>query len=129
MFAIVTLLAMTSFEQQMSIEEQKQTGVYCLTPAQRSALENWIEKHCQLHCAEQRSAPTKGLSLYTNLDGGKRLELSDGNIYEVAPEDLAVSSSWVTPFPIKVESGSDPHYPLELTNIQTGRTIRVRRIS
>jgi hypothetical protein len=125
---ILTLLAVTNFEQQMSIEEQKCTGVYCLTPDQRSALENWIEKHCRLHCSEQRDTSSRGLSLYTNLEGGKKLELSDGNTYEVAPEDLNISSSWVTPFPLKLEPSSDPNYPLQLTNTHTGTSIKVRRV-
>lgn len=128
MMLLMALVAMTSFSQQMTVEEEKETGVYYLTPLQRGALENWIEKHCRLHCANQKESPNKTLSLYTNLDGGRRLELSDGNIYEVSPEDLNISASWVTPFPLKIEMSHDPDYPLLIVNTYTGRSVRVRKL-
>lgn len=123
------LLAMTNFGAQMSVEEQKETGVYCLTPDQRMKLENWIDKHCRLYCMEQREMSTKNLSLFTNIDGGRKLELSNGNIYEVSPDDLNVSSSWITPFPLRIEASDDPYYPLRLVNIHTGRSVKVKKVS
>jgi len=125
----LTILAVTNFGQQMSLEEQEQTGVSTLSPIQRNALENWIEKHCRLYCTEQKESATQTLSLFTNLEGGRRLELSDGHIYEVSPEDLLISASWITPFFMKLEPSGDPNYPLQIVNTQTGRIVRVKKIS
>lgn len=61
-----------------------------------------------------------------NLDGGRQLRLSDGNLYDVDPEDVNIASVWVSPStPLRMEDAGG-NYPIRLRNVYTGSSIYVR---
>jgi hypothetical protein len=123
--SLVCALPLAAFDlNQMTSEEQQKTGVSQLTPVQKKALEEWLDNHCSA-----QSAQNTALYLSVNIDSGKRLELSDGSIYEVAPGDTGQTSLWITPFPIRIESSTDPDYPLRLVNINSGSSVKARKLS
>ena len=68
------------------------------------------------------------LTIDENLHGGKVIVLSDGSTWEVAPQDLNTSQSWILPTPLKVEKSNNPSYPYKITTIATGTSILVRPI-
>jgi hypothetical protein len=128
------LLLSTAFSQQlllddiMSTEDQKSAGVAYLTPNQRIALEQWMNKHC--NCPSEKSVSeekNQGLFMSINIDNGKEIQLNDNSIWEVDPRDYAISEAWLTSFPIKIIPSDDPEYPFLLVNKITGVGIKVRK--
>ena len=69
------------------------------------------------------------LYLSLNIDGGTRLELSDGSAYEVRAEDRIYSAYWITPFPIEITDSEDPKYPLKITNLKSGTWVFAKKIT
>lgn len=109
----------------MSKEDQKKTGVENLKPNQKIALENWINKNCQ--CAGQKSEKTEALFLAINVEGGKKIQLSDGSLWEIDPRDYPVSATWLSPMPIKLAPSYNRNYPTLLVNKNTGVSIKAKR--
>lgn len=72
-----------------------------------------------------REAP---LTLAENLQGGSQLRLSDGSLYEVAPEDRQKTTFWLTPIPMTVGQGGSTQYPATLTNTLTGVTVKAKKV-
>ncbi len=108
----------------MTRKEQKATGVYNLNHNQKLALEDWINDTFMLKSPMPPSA--EDLSIAENLDGGQALKLSNGEIYEVAPADVEISSLWIFPFPIAIVEGENPDYPLMIVNKNTNVSVNVR---
>ncbi len=63
-----------------------------------------------------------------NLEGGSKLQLSDGSLYEINPDDRDLSSSWLLPSNVKVEASNDPNYPYRIINLLTGTSIKAKKI-
>lgn len=68
----------------------------------------------------------KTLTVEENLHGGKVLVLSDGTKWEVAPQDLNTSSSWILPVPMKVEKSNNKMYPYQIININSQSSVLAR---
>lgn len=68
------------------------------------------------------------LYLSLNIDDGARLQLSDGTTYEIAPEDRLYSAYWITPFPLTIGASGDPDYPISITNLNSRRSVRGKKI-
>jgi hypothetical protein len=66
------------------------------------------------------------LTLSLNINGGKKLLLSDHSLYEIAPDDVNISSAWLSPVTIEVSSSGDPNYPEKLTNVDSGSSVRAK---
>lgn len=114
----------------MSKEEEKRTGVNKMNHNQRMALEEWLNKNFILKAQAERSetATNDAIFLSENLDGGQRLKLSDGSIYQIAPDDLARSSLWITPIEIKISQGTDPNFPYLLINVDSGSALKAKQV-
>lgn len=78
--------------------------------------------------ADETEESATQLYLSVNIESGKKLLLSDNSLYEVAPSDVKTASTWLTPFPIKIEQSGDTTYPLKLTNMTSGATIKARSV-
>lgn len=112
----------------MSIEEQKRTGVAYLTPNQKIALEQWVNKNC--NCPSTKNVNKEehqALYLSINIDNGREIQLNDNSIWEVDPRDYLISEAWLTSFPIKIIPSDDPDFPFLLVNKSTGVSVRVRK--
>lgn len=82
---------------------------------QSEAISRPLEVGCMLH-------------VQANIEGGKKLLLTDDSLWEVDPKDLYISSLWLSPFQMEISwEGSDP-YPYLLINIQSQKQVRARRI-
>lgn len=117
----------------MSKEVQKKTGVVDLTYKQRLALENWLNETFVLRrqpVARKKSEET--LYLSQNVDNGKVLELSDGSLWKVAPDDVERAAFWVLPFPLYFVDNNDPadrnDFPKKLVNQNTNLGVKVKQI-
>ncbi|MBI3236840.1 MAG: hypothetical protein HYZ48_03970 [Chlamydiales bacterium] len=115
-------------EDVMSKDVQRRTGVIGLNSKQKRALETWLNEKFELK-TPQREEQNTGLFLSINIDGGKKLQLSDGTFWEIAPSDVATSSIWITPFPVRISNSTDPNYPFVLTNTISGVAVRARQAS
>jgi hypothetical protein len=111
----------------MSKDEQKKTGVAALSRNQKIALEAWLNQNFALKSKEQ--VVSSELSLAINIDNGKKLQLSDNSLWEIAPSDVPTTSVWITPFPVKIESSDDPDYPCLIVNLNSGIRVKARNIS
>lgn len=69
------------------------------------------------------------ITIEENLHGGKVLVLSDGSTWEVAPQDLKTSGTWIFPVPLKIEKSNNQAYPHRLVNTNSNTSILARKIS
>jgi hypothetical protein len=109
----------------MSREEQKTIGVDKLSRRQKLSLETWLNKTFVLKTEAEKSESSP-LSLAINIHGGKRLQLSDNSIWEIDPDDVKISSGWITPISIKISSGKNPKYPYLIINATSGVSVKAR---
>ena len=125
---LCTLLASTSLslESMMSPEEKEQTGYNSLSSKEKQALDTWMQNHCL-----PNHSPEETLSLSVNVHYGKELILSDGSHWEVHPEDRKISSVWLTPFPLQIQTLASPssEYPDLLINLSSEEKVKVKPIS
>lgn len=86
---------------------------------------------CDSATAEAADAEESVVQLYlsVNIQSGKQLLLSDNSLYEVAPGDVKTASTWLTPFPIRIDQSGDANYPCKLTNMTTNASIKARAIA
>jgi hypothetical protein len=134
---IITFLLTTLFcsqlpaqillDEVMSRDEQQKTGVAKMSRTQKTALEAWLNKNFALKA--QTEEHVSNLSLSINIDGGKKLELSDNSIWEIAPDDVQKSVVWITPFPVQISPSGDPDYPCLIINTNSGASVRARQIN
>ena len=121
------LWAQISLDKEMPEDVQKRTGVWDLTPKQKKALEIWLDQNVTLQPKGVLNAP-QSLYLSLNIENGKKLQLSDGKIYEVAPDDVPYAAPWITPFTMLIKPSEDPDYPLLIVNRDSGTRVRVKEI-
>jgi hypothetical protein len=120
------LPAQILLDEVMSRDEQQKIGVAKMSRAQKLALEAWLNQNFVLKTQTQENV--SNLSLSINIDGGKKLELSDNSIWEIAPDDLQKSAIWITPFPVQIVPSGDPTYPCLIINTNSGVSVRARPI-
>lgn len=132
MLAVVQLSGNIMLDDVMSPEEQKKTGINHLTAAEKQELEKWLNENFTFklpEAAAQPDLPKKELYLSENINNGKQLRLSDGSVYEIAPDDLVRTSFWITPFQIKIVPSQDPNYPYQIINTNTGTAVKAKQVS
>ncbi len=116
----------------MPREVQKKSGVAELTYHQRLALEKWLNETFVLKNPQETTKKDESLYLSQNIDHGKKLELSDGSLWEVAPDNVERASFWILPFPLYFVKNNDPldnnEFPLKLINQNTGLGVKVRQL-
>ncbi len=115
-----------SLHEMMTPEEQKKTGVNSLNATQKKALESWLDDHFQLK--EGSKIHERQLMLSLNIENGAKLELTDGSLYEIDPDDRIYSALWITPFKISLSESDDAEYPVRITNLQTGTSVNGKPI-
>ena len=78
---------------------------------------------------EETIEKNQEITVDENLHSGKIIVLSDGSTWEVAPESLKISESWIFPSPLKIEKINHLSYPYKITNTYTGSSILARPIT
>lgn len=78
--------------------------------------------------AHESTQIPQDLTVEENLHGGKVLVLSDGSKWEIAPQDLHLSSSWILPVPMKVEKSNNQTYPYRITDINSQSSVLARPV-
>lgn len=107
----------------MSVEDQRKTGVLGLKQRQKMELAKWLVDHGYYE-AEKTNSSDDNLTLTMN--DKKDLQLSDGSLWEVAPEDVAISSTWGSNAQVLLERTKNPLYPYNLLNLKTKEKVKVR---
>lgn len=69
----------------------------------------------------------RDLYVSENLDGGAKLQLSNGDIYEIHPDDRDVSSTWLLPSNVTVTPSKNLDYPIIITNTISGTSIKAKK--
>lgn len=67
------------------------------------------------------------LFLTFNYDQGATLELSDGSIWSVSPDDTKITGLWLVPMEIEIQNSNDPSYPYILNNLQTKQKVQAKK--
>jgi DNA-binding transcriptional regulator PaaX len=111
----------------MTPEEQSRTGVSSLSPQQKMALQEWLNREFVLK--HPREDGQGALTLVESLENGKMVTLSDGSTYEVEPKGRLFTSLWLTPVPIEVGISGDAEYPCKLTNQLSGTAVNARKVA
>lgn len=120
---LIALVLSTTLSDLIPPDIQQQTGLVNLTSRQQQELANYLVQFMQPNPPENQR-----VTLAENLHGGRVLKLSDKSIWEVAPQDVNITSLWLTPFPVTIGHSPDPYYPSTLTNQVSGTTVHVRSI-
>lgn len=123
LFFTLPLSARICLDYVMTPEQMHITGIDELDDEQRYALELWLNDYFEL------KKPKEGLYITMNFDSGAKINLSDDTAYEIDPEDRVYAAFWMTPFPVKLGKSSKPQYPVKITNMYTGTSIKAKRIS
>jgi hypothetical protein len=131
-FAALHLFAITSLND-MSSQDQKNTGVHRLTDKEKAALQQWIDANYQKKSSEEESTAhrdVKGINptLSENLLNSQYLRLSDGTLWNVRVEDVPIAQAWITPVEIVVTKSSNPFFPYRLTNTVSGSSVLARKV-
>ena len=79
--------------------------------------------------AHQKMQKGQDLTVEENLNEGKILVLSDGSTWEIAPQSLKTSQSWIIPSALKIEKINHPAYPYKIISVQTGSYVLARSIA
>ncbi len=108
----------------MDTAQREKTGISKLNKNEIILLEGWLNKN---FVPKNQAPAANELFLSENLSNGSLLKLSDGSIYEVNPQDIPLSSLWITPFPMEVTMTSDPNYPFLLMNKNTNTMVHARK--
>jgi hypothetical protein len=116
-----------SLNEMMSPQEQKLTGINNLNATQKKALESWLDTHFEPK--EESPIHKQPLMLSLNINDGAKLELTDGSVYEIDPDDHIYSSLWLTPFKVALGESGNAEYPVRITNLQTGTSVNGRPVS
>lgn len=102
---------------------QKKYGIYNLNPDQKSQLAGWLQ---QVSKNAPSSAPSQ-LSL--NIAGGQFIQLDDGTVWEINPNDQTVTQGWLSPVQIVVSRSQNQIYPYRLYNTATGSAVTAKKVS
>lgn len=81
-----------------------------------------------IHAASTDPLLGRKKELESNLQQGKILKLADGSLWEVAPQDLLISQSWILSISLSVEASDNPSYPYFLINEASGSKVHARPI-
>jgi len=74
-------------------------------------------------------AAQTGPYLSENISSGARLVLSNGESYDVRPDDIEKASFWITPFPLDIEASDDPDYPYLIRNLNSNVAVHAKETS
>lgn len=107
----------------MSVEDQRKTGVLGLKQRQKMELAKWLVDHGYY---EEKKTNSSDDSLTLTMNDKKELQLSDGSIWEVAPEDVPISSAWAANVEVLLERTQNPLYPYNLINVKAKEKVKVR---
>ncbi len=111
----------------MTKKEKEEIGIDSLSYQQFLKLEQWINDNFTAK-ADKEKKDSASLSISENIDGGSKILLSDGSLYEIAKKDTAISAEWLLPHVIQVTHSSDKDYPFLLNNTQSGSTVKAKKI-
>ena len=108
----------------MSKDKQIETGVSKLSKTQKQVLEAWLNATFVLKT--ESVAKPQELFLSINIDSGHQIQLSDGSLWDIAPEDVERASVWITPFPVRIAPSHNSEYPQMLINGVSGESVKAR---
>ncbi len=115
----------------MSIEVQKKTGVIRLKQYERKELAKWLSENCFAHKKEikEPTDTSQYLQVVLNIDSGKKLQLTDNSIWEIDPNDVRISSGWLSDISVKIYPSGDNQYPFLIVNQVTKKSVKARKSS
>ncbi|MEM8628523.1 MAG: hypothetical protein AAGF04_00360 [Chlamydiota bacterium] len=112
----------------MSPQERQESGLHKLTPEERQALQNWINKHHYVRPGvkqyNQRAPEVSEV-----IGNGAFVKLSDGSIWHIHPGDRLLTQSWISAAEIGIEYKGGSNYGYILENKLTGSTVRAEKSS
>ncbi len=119
-----------TLNQQMTITDQKATGVHELDKTQRENLETWLQNKSlqtrpQKNHLEDQTVTNSTLSL--NIDGGAFIQLYDGSVWEIDPKHRSVTENWISPVQITVEIEPGNDWPFKIINQSNNEIVYARR--
>lgn len=89
-------------------------GATTLTPGQKAADQQM----------EQKSE--ENLSISEVYEGGRKIKMSDGSIYDVDKNDSDVSGGWLGG-DVRIECQGNGQYPCKIHNKWTGSTVKAKK--
>jgi len=72
--------------------------------------------------------PDTTISVNEIIQGGKYLKLSDGSYWEIEPDAVPLTGSWLLAPTITITKSPDPAYPYHLTNTTSNTTVLAKKI-
>lgn len=125
LFAYKSYEGSGSIDDVMSPSDAKKTGVNKLTPQEKQALMEWVNRYSAGGTVAGGNGNYPSISEV--LGGGNYVRLSDGTLWKINPADTPITQGWITPVGIIVsENTGDSIYPFKLTNSLTGSSVRAQ---
>ncbi len=121
-FPAIILAKTPPLGEMMPLSVQKDTGVIRLKQHEKAALASWL----YTNFFEERSHE-KNLTVSINIDGGKKLQLSDESIWTINPSDVSITSTWISDIKVKIYPSGDTTYPYFIVNTRTNRAVKAKR--
>jgi hypothetical protein len=126
----LSLIAAQVVEFDMDQKQQKATGVTKLSKKEKRSLKEWIDHHYAKREQPLADANTpKAPTMQDNYYNGRFIRLSDSSLWEINPEDSAITQGWITPVEIVATPNTEGNYTYKLTNSLTGSSVRARRVT
>ena len=127
LIAIFQLVAaVTAFDNIMTADEKRKTGINKLNEQEKTALQEWIDTKYRAQPKETTNQTL--ITLQENLMNGQYIKLSDQTLWHIRPEDYSIVQGWVTSVELVISPGTDPFFPIKLTNKVTGSSVFARKI-
>jgi hypothetical protein len=125
-----TLLAVEAIDLEMTPQDKKKTGVFKLRDQEKATLQAWIDSKYEKRAIalEQKPVPATKPSVSENFYNGRYIRLSDGSLWNIRPQDTAVTQGWITSAEILITPSQDPAYPNKLTNTITGSAVLAKQV-
>lgn len=114
-----------SLDSLMTPGEKQKTGYNKLNEKEKANLDFWINAKFNLNPVIEDTS----VYLSVNVKSGQELILSNDSRWAIDPEDQAISSLWITSFPLRVTLGGSKEYPYLLTNMSSLKTVKAKPIS
>lgn len=81
----------------------------------------------QYHAEGESKEFSQSLKVALTVSNGQFVQLSDNSVWEIAPDDLTTSQSWLSAIPVKITTTTHPTYPYLITNLENNVSVKAKK--
>jgi len=81
------------------------------------------------HLSDSDDHNGQDLTIEENINSGRMLKLSNGTIWEIAPQDTSITEIWIFPFPLEIKKSQNSTYPYYIINKRSKTKVLARPLT